>query len=160
MPSTKIHDISIFVTTPLVYTVTQNAEISYCYLAAGLFLSPDLDIHSHIYQRWFFLKWYWLPYQWIIKHRSWLSHSGPLSAIIRAGYCAPIFLLLYWYAPLWVIPLLYAMILSDSLHTVMDIITTGVKTRWNRIKNVQKGRQRSTHSAYRIRKNGGSQRRW
>jgi uncharacterized metal-binding protein len=61
------------------------------HLWATWMLSPDLDIDSAIYDRWGPFRWLWLPYQKIIPHRSWFSHSG-VSGALR---------LLYLGAALW-----------------------------------------------------------
>jgi uncharacterized metal-binding protein len=50
-------------------------------------LSPDLDIDSAIYDRWGPLRWLWWPYQKVIPHRSWFSHSG-VSGVLRLAYLA------------------------------------------------------------------------
>jgi uncharacterized metal-binding protein len=55
------------------------------HLWATWVLSPDLDIDSAIYDRWGPFRWLWLPYQKIIPHRSWFSHSG-ISGALRLLY--------------------------------------------------------------------------
>jgi uncharacterized metal-binding protein len=133
VPKTQIHDVVILTTTPIVYTFTQDAVIAYMYLGAGLLLSPDLDIRSQIFKRWFFLRWYWLPYQWIVKHRSWVSHSGIVSALIRAIYISPFFYALYIYYPDLIFPLLAGMILSDCVHTLLDLVSTALLRSKNKL---------------------------
>jgi uncharacterized metal-binding protein len=55
-------------------------------LFSGLMLSPDLDLHSSVYNRWGPLKFIWLPYQKLIPHRSPLSHSYLLGPLLRVVY--------------------------------------------------------------------------
>jgi uncharacterized metal-binding protein len=55
-------------------------------LFGGLMLSPDLDIKSYPFYRWGLLQWYWLPYQKLIPHRHWLSHSVLIGSIVRLAY--------------------------------------------------------------------------
>lgn len=148
MPSGKIHDLSILAATPLVYTgaITfapeMASEISYAFIVCGLMASPDLDIESSIYMRWGWFKWYWYPYQKIIHHRSWVSHSGPVSALIRLFYLIPLLIPLYIYAPQLLVPITIAMIISDSLHTVMDVISTALIRLKNRVYSVGRAGRR------------------
>jgi uncharacterized metal-binding protein len=57
------------------------------HLWATWMLSPDLDIDSAIYDRWGPFKGLWWPYQKVVPHRSWFSHSG-ISGVLRLGYLA------------------------------------------------------------------------
>jgi uncharacterized metal-binding protein len=57
------------------------------HLWATWMLSPDLDINSAIYDRWGPLRWLWWPYQRVVPHRSWFSHSG-VSGAFRLVYLA------------------------------------------------------------------------
>lgn len=58
-------------------------------------LSPDLDIDSAIYDRWGPLRWLWWPYQRLIPHRSWFSHSG-VSGVFRLAYLAAAIWAVLW----------------------------------------------------------------
>jgi uncharacterized metal-binding protein len=60
-------------------------------------LSPDLDIDSAIYDRWGPLRWLWWPYQRLVPHRHWVSHSG-VSGVLRLAY-----LTVAIWAVLWVL---------------------------------------------------------
>ena len=102
MPSGKTHDIitvvGAVVSAPVWwYLTTEPRDYSVggtlvgSILFSGLMLSPDLDLDSSIYHRWGPLKWLWLPYQKLVPHRSFLSHSM-LGALLRIGY----FLLMIW----------------------------------------------------------------
>jgi uncharacterized metal-binding protein len=56
------------------------------HLACSHWLSPDLDLGSSpIDKRWGVLAPIWRPYERLIPHRHWLSHSG-LSAFLRLAY--------------------------------------------------------------------------
>lgn len=57
---------------------------------SGLYLSPDLDLVSHPYNRWkeLGLEFVWRPYKNAIKHRSWLSHLPVLSTLLRLAWLA------------------------------------------------------------------------
>lgn len=56
------------------------------HLACSHWLSPDLDLGSApIDRRWGVLRPIWRPYERLIPHRHWLSHSG-LSALLRLAY--------------------------------------------------------------------------
>ena len=141
MPNHTVHEVSGLVTAPFIFTgsLLLMPSIDYAviatslYIAATYLLSPDLDTHSAPYYRWNFLSLFWYPYMRLIPHRSWLSHSGPISATIRFGYllgCVYIIqtllqtllfpdlnLLTYhsFYAILWI-----TMALVDSLHCILD----------------------------------------
>ena len=102
MPSGKTHDIITVVGAAISapvwwYLTTEPRDYSVgvtlvgSILVSGLMLSPDLDLDSSIYHRWGPLKWLWLPYQKLVPHRSFLSHSM-LGALLRIGY----FLLMIW----------------------------------------------------------------
>ena len=56
------------------------------YVFAGYACAGDLDLKSTEYNRWGPLKFLWLPYQWLVPHRSWVSHGLLLGGIIRALY--------------------------------------------------------------------------
>jgi len=56
------------------------------HLACSRWLSPDLDLPSAAIDRhWGVLAPIWRPYERLIPHRHWLSHSG-LSALLRLAY--------------------------------------------------------------------------
>ena len=64
-------------------------------LFAGLMLSPDLDLDSSVYHRWGVLKWLWLPYQKVMPHRSFFSHSFIIAPLIRVAYFLVVCYLLF-----------------------------------------------------------------
>lgn len=105
MASGRNHDRSIYFTSPVVLAIG-----TYCFdlklgviaatshLLGGLMLSPDLDLVSHPFKRWGFLKFIWLPYQKLIPHhRHWLSHGVIVGSVVRLVYLAA------WLSPLWLI---------------------------------------------------------
>ena len=64
------------------------------YLASGLIFSPDLDLRSAPYKRWRQMRWIWIPYQRMVPHRSWISHSLLFGPLIRVLYFAGVLSLL------------------------------------------------------------------
>lgn len=137
MPNYKTHD-KIGVTIAPVIAITSiylGKSIKYTillitgFILATYFFSPDLDLDSRIYRRWGFLRIIWYPYRKLISHRSWLSHSGPISATIRLLYLsvflAPVFyfarLDLLTFAPYYGIIWL-SVVLSDMVHLAADRI--------------------------------------
>ncbi len=70
------------------------------YVFAGYACAGDLDLKSTEYHRWGPLKFLWLPYQWLVPHRSWVSHGLLLGGILRALYLGVVAALLtfsgYW----------------------------------------------------------------
>ncbi|HYP40999.1 MAG TPA: metal-binding protein [Chloroflexia bacterium] len=90
------------------------------YLASGLLFSPDLDLHSTPYKRWRGLRWIWLPYQWMVPHRSWVSHSYVAGPLIRVAYFAIVITLL----TLAVLALINFMTPVDPTGTLLNIATT------------------------------------
>lgn len=130
MPNYKTHDRAALIAAPVIIlglaqiTTTENAiGIGVGFLLANHYLSPDLDIDSIMNRRWGFLRWIWYPYKKMFHHRSFWTHSGPVSATLR-----------FIYLSFWLLPFLYifvppleimaalwlSMVLADSLHTVLD----------------------------------------
>ncbi len=101
------------------------------FLICNHWLSPDLDLVSLPYYRWGRLKYYWLGYQKLIKHRSVLSHSGPLSFTIRMLYLLAPFLVLWCFFPIPVADYVFyygflfwiAGSMADLTHTIADLVT-------------------------------------
>ena len=97
MPNVRTHDAITVASAAVMLPVALNsglpgadplnaAVLTGTYLASGLLFSPDLDTHSRPYKRWGPLRWIWLPYQALVPHRSWVSHSFLLGPIIRVLY--------------------------------------------------------------------------
>ena len=64
------------------------------FVVSGLLFSPDLDLRSASYMRWKGLRFIWLPYQRLVRHRSWISHSLLVGPLIRFAYFAAMALFL------------------------------------------------------------------
>lgn len=141
MPGYRTHDkVGIAAIIPisgaslyLGHTIQTTVTLAIGIAVSTYFLSPDLDLHSRIYRRWGFLRWIWIPYQKVIPHRSWLSHSGPISATLRIGYLfvwlLPLFLYLHVRLPVYdlqfiqfCVILWIALMIADSLHVLMDMV--------------------------------------
>lgn len=137
IPSHKTHEVVGITLTPVVfyatYTYTQDSTtsliLSGLYVFSTFFISPDLDTDSAPYYRWNIFSLLWYPYKRLIPHRSWLSHSGPISGTIRFLYMLfwfVVFAYVFHFSWLTYLPL-YAMlwmsiILVDSLHTLLDYV--------------------------------------
>lgn len=136
---------------------------------AGVVLSPDLDQETLTFieykmmnQRnrllalggWLFALIF-LPYAWAIPHRHWLSHGFIISTFIRLIYLAAIVVV-----PAWLvfgdsvithlesvvssqefIYFLAGLLISDTLHIIMDISSTGLKRKFNRRKRYGNSRK-------------------
>lgn len=111
MPSGKAHDIITAIgaaaAVPVWWYLTvepRHWEICGTLVGATLFsgwlLSPDLDLNSSIYKRWGPLRFLWYPYQKLVPHRSWFSHSWLLSPLMRVAYLLGMVWLVAW-AVLW-----------------------------------------------------------
>lgn len=135
MPSYKTHDTVAIIAAPVLFTgviITSTnlilaSTITATFLLSNYYLSPDLDIDSIMMKRWGVLYFIWYPYKKVFSHRSIWTHSGPLSATIRALYLGiillPIILFFNISVPLIAILFLYiGMILADTLHSLLDWI--------------------------------------
>jgi uncharacterized metal-binding protein len=134
MPGYRTHDKAASIATPIIIvasaqliSVPDAIAVGVAFWLANRYLSPDLDIDSIMNKRWGVLRFVWWPYKRMFQHRSFWTHSGPISATVRFIYLAvwvsPIFLILHTLPPLGILIALYvAMILADSLHTALDAI--------------------------------------
>ena len=97
MPSGKVHDrITIgaaVLSVPVWWHFSASprdlgagAVLILSMLFSGLAISPDLDLDSSVYRRWGFFRWLWWPYQKIVRHRSWISHSFLIGPLLRVVY--------------------------------------------------------------------------
>lgn len=149
MPDYKTHDrigiitaIGSGITAGALFDTNAALLVSSSIMIGTWFLSPDLDIGSRMIQRWSVLYFIWIPYQRFIPHRSWISHSGPISATIRILYLLLI-LMLPWYfisygtlytfmgwihnnfaAIIWVY---LGLIIADTIHVIADNTIKGKK---------------------------------
>lgn len=92
MPSGRAHDsVTWFLVTPtafgawsVAHDAVGTALVATSFTFAGLMFSGDLDLPSSQYRRWGSLRWIWKPYQWLVPHRSVVSHGlilGPLGRL-------------------------------------------------------------------------------
>jgi len=96
MPSGRVHDAITVLTAaaavPLIAQIHPSPDWTSvgigigAYVFSGMALSPDLDVHSRAYRRWGMFRFFWLPYQILVPHRHWLSHSWLLGPLLRALY--------------------------------------------------------------------------
>jgi uncharacterized metal-binding protein len=174
MPSGKAHDLITVVTAAAAVPVVLSSSLPEIgpataavligtYLASGLIFSPDLDLQSKPYKRWGPLRFIWIPYQRLVPHRSWISHSfifGPLFRVVYFGFMAILLyliatLLLNLFTPIdttgtlfsfsrtianWVDThptiIYYAfagLVLGGAAHTLADIVYSWVKRRMRRL---------------------------
>jgi uncharacterized metal-binding protein len=118
MPSGKVHDritvIGAGVAVPFYYLLAPQPKdlmagvtLIAATLFSGLLLSPDLDLDSSIYNRWGPLRFLWWPYQRLMPHRSYLSHSFVIGPILRVAYFALVswglFRLATWIASFFIV---------------------------------------------------------
>lgn len=132
MPGYRQHDTVALIAAPvLTFAVTQVTTVSNAlaigaaFLLVNRYLSPDLDIDSIMNRRWGMLYFIWYPYKKFFHHRSFWTHSGPVSATIRfmylAAWLSPV--LLFVHPPWLIIAGLYLlMVLVDIVHTLLDWI--------------------------------------
>lgn len=108
MPSGQVHNVATLSLTSMALAgaalLRQQRDDALALavgMAAGLFLSPDLDLargsialynvrRLPIVGKWMALIWrvLWWPYGVIVRHRSWISHTPILSTTLRFGYLA------------------------------------------------------------------------
>jgi uncharacterized metal-binding protein len=106
MPNAPTHDFITLVTAAgadaayMLYVPQHDWKLAALftgtYIFAGYACAGDLDLKSTEYRRWGPLRFLWLPYQWIVPHRSWVSHGLILGGVLRVVYLALICTLLFW----------------------------------------------------------------
>jgi uncharacterized metal-binding protein len=112
MPSGKVHDqitlVGAGIALPVFFLAAPPtwrdpwvcATLLGATLFSGLMLSPDLDLDSSIYRRWGPLRVLWWPYQKLLPHRSFLSHSLVIAPALRIAYffavCWLLFRVITW----------------------------------------------------------------
>lgn len=137
MPSYKTHDTIALISAPVI-TLGASAYTDHALLFGAAFiignhmLSPDLDTDSIMRVRWGAFYFLWYPYRRMFHHRSFFTHSGPISATIRIIYLLfvllPLLLFILNYDMIYFIQqhetelyICYAAVcLSDLLHTGVD----------------------------------------
>lgn len=106
MPNARAHDTITLTTAGIadgVYFATAPHPstalavlFTVSYLFAGYACAGDLDLMSREYKRWGPLRFLWKPYQWLVPHRSWVSHGLLMGGIIRVVYLGAASTLLLW----------------------------------------------------------------
>ncbi len=94
MPSGRTHDaVTFLLAAPMAYAAWGVAAdpvgavvTAVSFTFAGLMFAGDLDTKSVQYYRWGPLRWIWAPYQWIVPHRSPLSHGLVVGPFVRLLY--------------------------------------------------------------------------
>tara|TARA_Y100001968_G_scaffold330080_1_gene380964 strand:- start:1893 stop:2267 length:375 start_codon:yes stop_codon:yes gene_type:complete len=67
---------------------------SISFFIGGLWLSPDLDIHSEPAKRWGIIQFIWMPYRILIPHRSFFSHGPLIGSSLRISYLIFVYFLI------------------------------------------------------------------
>src|SRR5690348_11867705 len=100
MPNGRTHDaVTWFLAAPVGYAAWAVAHDAAAAVVAGVgfafagpMFSGDLDLPSSQYRRWGRLRWIWKPYQWLVPHRSVVSHGILLGPLGRLAYLAAVVL--------------------------------------------------------------------
>lgn len=136
MPNSKTHNfatgILLIWTSPIILNYFINGRLEILFFSTGLaltfYINPDLDLVEN--RKWSLWKIYWFPYGKLISHRSIVSHGFILSTIIRFFYLFWWTLFIDWVPINFIIWMITGMIISDSVHTIMDIVSTYFKRRF------------------------------
>lgn len=94
------------------------------HLLSGIMFSPDLDLDSHIDDRWGIFYWIWRPYMRLIPHRHFWSHGLILAPLLRLLYFYGMLqLLIFCFAWLFaqlgmVVPNYHTRLIDVILHVV------------------------------------------
>lgn len=102
MPSGRTHDrITWLCAAPVLYGAWRLGaawpsalSAAGAFVFAGLMFSGDLDLPSVQYRRWGPLRWIWKPYQFLVPHRSRLSHGVLVGPAVRLAYVSAVLLAL------------------------------------------------------------------
>lgn len=129
MPNYKTHDklllCALPVTSAAIYYITKDihtsVQISLATWLANRYVSPDLDMDSIMNKRWGWFYFIWFPYNRVIKHRSWISHTYLISATIRFVYLIGCVAPLVWlYKPDFLTYVWLGIVISDLIHITAD----------------------------------------
>lgn len=142
MPNARGHDIITLVTgavlAPFSYSyLTEAMQITHdramlatiwlvgAHVVSGVLFSPDLDLDSAIDDRWGIFHWIWRPYERIVPHRHFWSHSLIFSPLLRLAYfylvvSALLFAWVWLLARLGVVVPDYHLQLYDALRAWLD----------------------------------------
>jgi uncharacterized metal-binding protein len=112
MPGHRVHDLltvgAAAMAIPAYWALADRPEAAEALLLAGaclisgILFSPDLDLPSRPRRRWGPAAVLWWPYEALVPHRSWVSHSAVLGPVLRLGYFAVVSYLLCW-GGLWAV---------------------------------------------------------
>lgn len=100
MPSGKTHTKINLLSLPIVLFMLVSYGITNFdflltfvigFLVGTFFLTPDLDTHSNAYNKWGLLRILWYPYQAVMPHRSFLTHTIIIGDFIRILYMLIVF---------------------------------------------------------------------
>lgn len=100
MPSGKTHTKINLLSLPIVLFMLVSYGITNFdflltfvigFLVGTFFLTPDLDTHSNAYNKWGLLRIFWYPYQAVMPHRSFLTHTIIIGDFIRILYMLIVF---------------------------------------------------------------------
>ncbi len=139
--------------------------VGYCF--ATFFMNPDLDLDSIGYQSWGPLRIIWWPYQKALSHRSFISHFPVISTLLRIIYLLwfPVLLIFLlgssvqslvretifdWWpiVGLHLLIFILGMIISDSIHAILDVSSTELKRLFSRHPNHHQSFWEHNHDHY------------
>jgi uncharacterized metal-binding protein len=176
MPGHKTHDLltvaAAGASVPLYWVATSHPRwpeallLAGSCLVSGILFSPDLDLPSRPRRRWGPVSFLWAPYETLVAHRSWISHSAVAGPIIRLGYfLAAVWLLCWlslWMVNHWILPVdrnglmrgwrsdLYSMLTEHPRATALGLsgfvlgglTHTVADVTWSRLRRRRRGRRR------------------
>jgi uncharacterized metal-binding protein len=136
MPGHRAHDAltvaAAAATVPVYYVVashpdtTTAAILAVACLISGMLFSPDLDLPSRSRRRWGPAGCLWAPYERLVSHRSWVSHSivaGPLIRLLYFGLVTyGLAWALLWAAKEWLVPLDRNALMRGWRHAAMNFV--------------------------------------
>jgi uncharacterized metal-binding protein len=119
MPGHRVHDAltvaTAAATVPVYYALvprpdaTTAAILACACLISGILFSPDLDLPSRSRRRWGPAAFLWAPYERLVAHRSWVSHSIVAGPLLRLIYFVAVTYgvawALLWAVKEWLVPL-------------------------------------------------------
>ena len=106
----KLWSLPFGVLISLILDIKTGIIGSLSFLIGGLWLSPDLDIHSEPVKRWGILQLIWIPYRTLIPHRSFFSHGPFIGSALRISYL----ILIYFVIALIILKFDYKSVFSLS----------------------------------------------
>lgn len=115
---------AFFSTSGSAVPMLDTAILIGAHLLSGMMFSPDLDLDSHIDDRWGVFYWIWRPYMRLIPHRHFWSHGLILAPLLRLLYFYGMLqLLIFCFAWLFaqlgvVVPNYHTRLIDVILHVV------------------------------------------